>query len=141
MLLKLINAKRTIEVGVYAGYSFLLTALTIPDDGEIIAIDINRRTYEIGLPIIIRAGVGHKIKFFDPQALPVLGKLLEDGVSTFAFVDADKDNYKNYHERLIKLVKVGGILMYDNTLWGGTVAWPEEEIPEWMRTSTKHAFT
>ncbi|KAK6944861.1 Class I-like SAM-dependent O-methyltransferase, partial [Dillenia turbinata] len=142
MLLKLINAKRTIEVGVYTGYSLLVTALTIPHDGEIIAIDVNRETYEIGQPIIKKAGVGHKIKFFESPALAILDKLQEDpkneGSFDFAFVDADKDNYKNYHERLMKLVKVGGILIYDNTLWGGTVAWAEEEIPKWMRTSTKH---
>lgn len=47
----------------------------------------------------------------------------------FAFVDADKDNYWNYHERLLKLVKIGGLIIYDNTLWGGTVAWPEEDVP------------
>lgn len=52
-----------------------------------------------------------------------------EGTFDFAFVDADKENYVNYHERIIKLVKVGGLLVYDNTLWGGRVAWPEEEVP------------
>ncbi|KAK9275030.1 hypothetical protein L1049_022288 [Liquidambar formosana] len=133
ILLKLVNAKRTIEVGVFTGYSLLLTALTIPDDGKIIAMDINRKSYEIGLPIIQKAGVEHKIDFIESQALPALDKLLEnqenEGSFDFAFVDADKGNYLNYHERLMKLVKVGGIIVYDNTLWGGTVAWPEESVP------------
>nr|QTZ19638.1 caffeoyl coenzyme A ester O-methyltransferase 7 [Bixa orellana] len=137
MLLKLTNAKKTIEIGVYTGYSLLLTALTIPEDGQITAIDVNRETYEIGLPIIQNAGVEHKINFFQSEALPVLDKLLEDGENDgsfdFAFVDADKGNYWNYHERLMKLVKVGGLLVYDNTLWGGTVALPEEAVLESKR--------
>ncbi|KAI7990039.1 putative caffeoyl-CoA O-methyltransferase [Camellia lanceoleosa] len=137
MLLKLVNAKNTIEIGVFTGYSLLLTALSIPDDGKIIAIDLNQETYEIGLPVIRKAGVEHKINFIVSEALPVLDKLLEnnenEGSFDFAFVDADKVNYLNYHERLMKLVKVGGIVVYDNTLWGGSVAMPEELVPEGMK--------
>lgn len=143
MLLKLINAKKTIELGVFTGYSLLLTALTIPNDGKIIAIDMDREAYEIGLPIIKKAGVEHKIDFIESAALPVLDKLLEDGENEgsfdFAFVDADKPNYKNYHERLMKLVKVGGIVAYDNTLWGGSVVMPDDEVPE-EEVEGKHAF-
>ncbi|BAT72910.1 hypothetical protein VIGAN_01035300 [Vigna angularis var. angularis] len=121
LLLKLLNAKKTIEVGVFTGYSLLLTALTIPDDGKIIALDPDREAYEIGLPFIKKAGVEHKIDFIQSPALPVLDKLLEDDSNKdsfdFAFVDADKDNYWNYHERLLKLVKIGGLIIYDNTLW------------------------
>ncbi|OWM83202.1 probable caffeoyl-CoA O-methyltransferase At4g26220 isoform X2 [Punica granatum] len=134
MLMKLVHAKKTIEVGVFTGYSLLLTALTIPDDGHITAIDINRETFEIGFPIMQKAGVAHKINFIESQALPVLDNLLEDkeneGSFDFAFVDADKENYLSYHERLMKLVKVGGIIIYDNTLWGGAVASPESSVPE-----------
>ncbi|KAK2353309.1 putative caffeoyl-CoA O-methyltransferase [Trifolium repens] len=137
VLLKLLNAKKTIEVGVFTGYSLLLTALTIPDDGKIIAVDPDRKTYEIGLPLIKKAGVEHKIDFIESQALPILDKLLEDpsndGNFDFAYVDADKENYWNYHERLIKLIKIGGLIIYDNTLWGGTVALPEELIPSRLR--------
>ncbi|OAY27164.1 probable caffeoyl-CoA O-methyltransferase At4g26220 [Manihot esculenta] len=137
MLLQLVNAKKTIEVGVFTGYSLLLTALSIPEDGKVTAIDVNRETYEIGLPIIRRAGVEHKIDFIESEALPILDKLLKDygneGSFDFAFVDADKVNYWNYHERLLKLLKVGGIIVYDNTLWGGTVAMPEDSAPEAMK--------
>ncbi|KAL1825414.1 hypothetical protein ACET3Z_012192 [Daucus carota] len=136
MLLQLLNAKKTIEIGVFTGYSLLLTALTIPEDGEIIAVDLNLDTYEIGLPIIRKAGVEHKINFIQSEALPVLDKLLEssgnEGSFDFAYVDADKINYRNYHERLLKLLKVGGVIVYDNTLWGGSVAMPEEHVAqEW----------
>nr|XP_009791852.1 PREDICTED: probable caffeoyl-CoA O-methyltransferase At4g26220 [Nicotiana sylvestris] len=77
MLLNLINAKRTIEIGIFTRYSVLLTALIIPDDGKIITIDPDRQSYELGLPVIQKAGVEHKIDFKDSPALPVLDKLLE----------------------------------------------------------------
>ncbi|XP_004287518.1 PREDICTED: probable caffeoyl-CoA O-methyltransferase At4g26220 [Fragaria vesca subsp. vesca] len=135
MLLKLIGAKKTIEIGVFTGYSLLLTALTIPEDGKIVAIDINRETYDqIGLPVIKKAGVEHKIDFIESEAVPVLDKLLEnpenEGSFDFAYVDADKLNNWNYHERLLKLVKVGGLVVYDNTLCRGSVALPDELVPE-----------
>ncbi|MFQ6627696.1 hypothetical protein Gotur_005868 [Gossypium turneri] len=134
MLLKLINAKKTIEIGVYTGYSLLLTALSIPRDAMIIAIDPNKETYEIGLPIIQKAGVEHKINFIESQALPQKDN---EGSFDFAFVDADKENYLNYHERLLKLVKVGGLIVFDNTLWGGTVAQPEEAVSEDRKESRR----
>ncbi|KAG6718476.1 hypothetical protein I3842_04G152100 [Carya illinoinensis] len=125
MLLKLVNAKKAIEVGVYTGYSLLLNALTIPEDGK---------TFEIGLPIIKKAGVADKIHFIESEALPALDQLLQntenEGSFDFAFVDADKGNYWNYHERMMKLLKVGGVVVYDNTLWSGTVILPDELVPE-----------
>ncbi|XP_049391864.1 probable caffeoyl-CoA O-methyltransferase At4g26220 [Solanum stenotomum] len=137
MLLDMLNAKNTIELGVFTGYSLLLTALTIPDDGKILAIDPNLESYEMGLPIIQKAGVEHKIDFKHSLALPVLDKLLEEDNNKssfdFAFVDADKTNYGNYHERLMQLVKVGGLIVYDNTLWYGSVGMPEESVDKLMR--------
>ncbi|KAJ4754380.1 Caffeoyl-CoA O-methyltransferase [Rhynchospora pubera] len=130
LLLKLIGAKKTMEIGVYTGYSLLATALAIPEDGTILAMDINRENYELGLPVIEKAGVAHKIDFREGPALPVLDQLLEDpanhGSFDFIFVDADKDNYLNYHKRLIELVKVGGVIGYDNTLWNGSVVLSED---------------
>ncbi|GAB2292227.1 hypothetical protein Dimus_026476 [Dionaea muscipula] len=104
LLMKLVNAKKTIEVGVFTGYSLLATALTLPEDGKVIGIDIDRKAYEIGLPSIKKAGVEHKIDFIESPALPILDNLLQDpaneGAFDFAFVDADKTNSRNYHERL-----------------------------------------
>ncbi|CAJ1951584.1 unnamed protein product [Sphenostylis stenocarpa] len=144
LLLKLLNPKKTIEVGVFTGYSLLLTALNIPHDGKITAIDIDRKAYDIGLPVIRKAGVEHKIDFIESPALPILDKLLEDpaneGSFDFAFIDADKENYVNYHERLIKLIKIGGLLVYDNTLWGGRVSWPEEKVPPHTRSGRNAAI-
>ncbi|KAG0472221.1 hypothetical protein HPP92_016767 [Vanilla planifolia] len=130
MLLKLINAKNTMEIGVFTGYSLLATALALPDDGKILAMDINRENYELGLPLIQKAGVAHKIDFREGPALPVLDELMKDeskhGSFDFIFVDADKDNYLNYHQRIIDLVKVGGVIGYDNTLWNGAVVLPPD---------------
>ncbi|XP_050270327.1 probable caffeoyl-CoA O-methyltransferase At4g26220 isoform X2 [Quercus robur] len=137
LLLKLANAKKTIELGVFTGYSLLLTALTIPEDGKIIAIDVNRETFEIGLPVIKKAGVADKIDFIESEALPVLDQLLQnhenEGSFDFAFVDADKVNYWNYHERLMNLLKVGGLVVYDNTLRRGSVMIPDALVPEFGR--------
>ncbi|KAH6761723.1 S-adenosyl-L-methionine-dependent methyltransferases superfamily protein, partial [Perilla frutescens var. hirtella] len=142
LLLQTINAKNTIEIGVFTGYSLLLTALTIPDDGKITAIDMNRSSYEIGLPIMDKAGVKHKINFIESEALPALDQLLKDPLNKeafdFAFVDADKVNYANYHERVLELLKPGGIVVYDNTLWGGTVAVASDSVPE-SKVATRNA--
>ncbi|KAF8013041.1 hypothetical protein BT93_I1033 [Corymbia citriodora subsp. variegata] len=137
MLLKLINAKNTMEIGVYTGYSLLATALALPDDGKILAMDINRGYYELGLPVIQKAGVAHKIDFREGPALPVLDQLIQDGkhgTFDFIFVDADKDNYLNYHKRVIELVKLGGLIGYDNTLWSGSlVAPPDAQLKKHVR--------
>ncbi|RVX09517.1 putative caffeoyl-CoA O-methyltransferase [Vitis vinifera] len=142
LLLKLINAKKTIEIGVFTGYSLLLTAISIPDDGKIIAIDIDREAFELGFPIIEKASVQHKIDFIEAPGLEVLDRLLEEPNNEdsfdYVFVDADKDNYINYHEKLMKLVKIGGLILYDNTLWFGTVALPNCLVPEKMKYNRDH---
>ncbi|KAL6193111.1 hypothetical protein ACLB2K_034195 [Fragaria x ananassa] len=137
MLLKIMNAKKTLEIGVFTGYSLLTTALALPADGKIVAIDPDKEAYEVGLPFIRKAGVEHKIDFYESNAMLVLTDLVhnekKEDIFDFAFVDADKNNYIKYHELLLKLVKVGGIIAYDNTLWFGAVAEPDDEevqVPE-----------
>ncbi|KAL3649876.1 hypothetical protein CASFOL_006279 [Castilleja foliolosa] len=135
MILKLMNAKKTIEVGVFTGYSLLVTALSLPDDGKVIAIDTDKEAFETGLPYIEKAGVAHKVQFIDSNAMVAMKEFLdngEEGTFDFAFVDADKDNYINYHEVLLKLVKIGGVIAYDNTLWFGSVALADKDLSqEW----------
>ncbi|KAH1202626.1 Caffeoyl-CoA O-methyltransferase [Glycine max] len=130
MLVKLTNSKNALEIGVFTGYSLLSTALALPPDGKILALDVNREYYELGLPIIQKAGVAHKIDFREGPALPFLDEMLKDenkkGSLDFVFVDADKDNYLNYHKRVLELVKIGGLIGYDNTLWAGSVAAPPD---------------
>ncbi|XP_051121502.1 flavonoid 3',5'-methyltransferase-like [Andrographis paniculata] len=136
MLLKLMNAKKTIEVGVFTGYSLLATAIALPKDAKVVAIDPDKEAYEVGLPYIKKAGVQHKINFVNSDAMAAITNLIDDGEEgtfDFAFVDADKENYINYHEELLKLVRVGGIIAYDNTLWSGTVALDDNDLTqEWI---------
>ncbi|KAK8948926.1 putative caffeoyl-CoA O-methyltransferase [Platanthera zijinensis] len=139
IILKIMNAKRTIEVGVFTGYSLLATALALPKDAKIKAIDISRECYEIGLPFIQEAGVEDKIEFIESDAIPALDKLVEEvkeeDLYDFAFVDAEKSSYWDYHERLLKLVRVGGLICYDNTLWLGTVAHPPQpDVPGFINS-------
>jgi predicted O-methyltransferase YrrM len=128
MLIKMAGAKKTIEVGVFTGYSLLATALALPEDGKVVAIDTDRECYEVGRPFIEKAGVAHKVDFREGPGLERLDELLAEEAAEasydFAFVDADKPNYVRYHEQLLRLVRVGGTIIYDNTLWGGTVAMP-----------------
>ncbi|KAI5573625.1 hypothetical protein BDE02_10G092100 [Populus trichocarpa] len=137
MLMKIMNPKRTLEVGVFTGYSLLSTALALPKESQITAIDIDREAYEVGLPYIQKAGLENKIKFIQADAISVLNEMLNNDMQPefdFAFVDADKPNYKHYHEQLVKLVKIGGVIAYDNTLWFGLVAKEEDEVPEHLST-------
>uniref|UniRef100_A0ACD6AE46 Uncharacterized protein n=2 Tax=Avena sativa TaxID=4498 RepID=A0ACD6AE46_AVESA len=131
LLLKIMGAKNTIEVGVFTGCSVLATALAIPDDGRVVAIDVSREYFDLGLPVIKKAGVAHKVDFREGPAGPILDGLIADQHGDeagfdFAFVDADKANYGKYHDQLLRLVRVGGVLAYDNTLWGGTVGMPDD---------------
>ncbi|CAM6120746.1 unnamed protein product [Calypogeia fissa] len=134
VLLKLMNAKNTIEIGTYTGYSLLATALALPADGKIVAMDLNRDCLDLGWPYIEKAGVAHKIEFMGGPALDTLDALVKDernhGHFDFVFVDADKNNYLHYHERLLKLIRVGGVIGYDNTLWNGSVVATDEEVQE-----------
>ncbi|GAB2234926.1 hypothetical protein Droror1_Dr00004197 [Drosera rotundifolia] len=138
MLLKIMNAKRTIEIGVFTGYSLLTTALALRNDGKVLAIDPDEEAYRTGLPFIQKAGVDHKIEFVQADAKQVLQDLIakgeDEGAFDFAFVDASKEDYIDYHELLLKLIKVGGIIAYDNTLWYGSVALDESDpMKEFMR--------
>ncbi|XP_015894357.1 flavonoid 3',5'-methyltransferase isoform X3 [Ziziphus jujuba] len=143
MLLKIMNAKNTLELGVFTGYSLLATALALPADAKITAIDPDREAYEVGLPFIQKAGVQNKINFIQSDAISVLNDLIDnqgkEGTFDFAFVDANKEEYMKYHELLIKLVRIGGIIAYDNTLWFGTVALDcEDQVEVDFRESRKH---
>uniref|UniRef100_M4FFH9 Caffeoyl-CoA O-methyltransferase n=1 Tax=Brassica campestris TaxID=3711 RepID=M4FFH9_BRACM len=142
MLIKMMNAKDTLELGVFTGYSLLTTALALPEDGRvyITAIDIDKEAYELGLEFIKNAGVDHKINFIQSDGLQALDKMLNKNPRPefdFAFVDANKTNYANAYERLMKLVKIGGIIAFDNTLWFGYVAEEEEDVPEHLRVCRK----
>ncbi len=124
LLARLVDARRTIEVGVFMGYSSAWVALALPPGGQVIACDVNeeytaraRRTWQ-------EAGVADKIELRLRPAIETLDALLVDGQAgnfDFAFIDADKANYWNYYERVFELVRPGGLIVIDNVLWHGAV--------------------
>ncbi len=120
LLVRLIGARRCIEVGTYTGYSALAVALALPADGKLIACDVSDEFTQIGRPFWREAGVESKIELKLQPALTTLDELLSQpggrGGYDFAFIDADKGNYINYYEKLLLLVRRGGLIAVDNTL-------------------------
>ena len=128
-LIRLIGAKRTIEVGTFTGYSALVVAEALPADGQVVACDISDEWTAIGRPFWDRAGVASKIDLRLRPAVETLDTLIRDGEAgnfDFAFIDADKANYDAYYERCLTLLRRGGVIGIDNVLWGGRVA--NEEV-------------
>jgi predicted O-methyltransferase YrrM len=131
-LIATIRAKRTIEIGVFTGYSTLATALELPADGTILACDVSEEWTAMGREHWKLAGVDHKIDLVLAPALETLNARILAGESNsydFAFVDADKENYLGYFEACVRLVRSGGVIMFDNMLWGGAVAEKTEQAP------------
>ena len=120
LLVQLIGAKKTLEVGVFTGYSSLATALALPEDGKIIACDVNEKFTQIAHRYWQKAGVADKIDLKIAPALDTLNRLIaqgEAGSFDFAFIDADKINYLNYYEKTLELLRPGGLIAIDNVLW------------------------
>jgi predicted O-methyltransferase YrrM len=127
VLVQLIGAKKTLEVGVFTGYSSLAVALALPPDGKITACDISEEWTSIGKAFWQEAGVADKIDLHIGPAVKTLDQLIADGrqdTYDFAFIDADKANYDAYYERALTLVRPGGLIAVDNVLWHGKVIDP-----------------
>ena len=130
LLIKLLGARRTIEIGTFTGYSALTVALALPDDGRVLACDISDEYTRIGRPYWKQAGVEHKIDLVLAPALQTLDAELAAGVAgsvDFMFIDADKTGYDAYYERGLLLLRQGGLMAIDNTLWAGSVARPAKD--------------
>ncbi|AVH67071.1 SAM-dependent methyltransferase [Nostoc sp. 'Peltigera membranacea cyanobiont' 213] len=130
LLVQLIGAKKTLEVGVFTGYSSLSVALALPEDGKIIAADVSEEFTAIARRYWQEAGVADKIDLRLAPGLETLDRLLAtDQAETFdfAFIDADKENYDGYYERSLQLVRPGGLIAIDNVLWSGQVADPQNQ--------------
>ena len=130
LLVKLLGAQRAIEIGVFTGYSALSVALALPEHGHLLACDISDEYTRVGRPFWEQAGVAHKIDLHLAPALQTLDTQLaggEAGRFDFAFIDADKSSYDAYYERCLLLLRGGGLIAIDNTLWGGSVAQPAKD--------------
>ena len=124
LLVKLIGARRTLEIGVFTGYSALAVALALPEDGRIVACDVSEEWTAMARRYWEKAGVAGKIDLRLAPALETLDRLVAQGEAgrfDFAFIDADKKNYPAYFERCLTLLGAGGLIAVDNTLWSGAV--------------------
>ncbi len=124
LLIQLLGARRTLEVGVFTGYSSLSVALALPADGRIIACDVSAEFTAIARRYWAQAGVAHKIDLRLAPAMQTLDGLLAQGQAgtfDFAFIDADKENYDGYYERALQLIRPGGLIAIDNVLWHSKV--------------------
>ncbi|HIK03419.1 MAG TPA: class I SAM-dependent methyltransferase [Trichormus sp. M33_DOE_039] len=132
LLVELMRAKKTLEIGVFTGYSSLAVALSLPDDGQLIACDVSEEFTAIAKRYWQTAGVANKIDLRLAPALETLDTLLAQGHNEtfdFAFIDADKENYLNYYELTLQLIRPGGLIAIDNVLWSGKVADPQIQDP------------
>ncbi|HTW35349.1 MAG TPA: class I SAM-dependent methyltransferase [Rhizomicrobium sp.] len=127
LMAKAIGAKRCLEIGVFTGYSALSVALALPADGKLVALDISKDFTDRARPIWKDAGVEGKIDLRIGPAIASLDKMIaaHEGPFDFAFIDADKPNYDGYYERVLKLLRPGGLIAIDNVLWSGAVADPK----------------
>ena len=124
LLVRLMGAKNCLEIGVFTGYSSLAVALVLPADGHIVACDVSETWTAIARKYWQEAGVAAKIDLRIAPALATVDELIASGKAglfDFAFIDADKINYLNYYERTLTLLRSGGLIAVDNTLWGGQV--------------------
>jgi predicted O-methyltransferase YrrM len=124
LLVELIGARRCLEIGTFTGYSSTAVAMALPDDGRIVCCDVSEAWTSVARRYWDEAGVARKIDLRIAPATETLDGLLADGAEStydFAFVDADKSGYDGYYERLLRLVRPGGLIALDNTLWSGRV--------------------
>lgn len=129
LLAKLTGAVRCLEVGVFTGYSSLAVALALPDNGHIVALDVSKEFTDLARGYWEEAGMSRKIDLRLGPAIESLDAMIANGEGPFdmAFIDADKPNYDGYYERLLKLLRTGGLIALDNMLWSGAVADPSDQ--------------
>jgi predicted O-methyltransferase YrrM len=133
MLVRLLGARRCLEIGTFTGYSSLSVALALPPDGRLVCCDVSEEWTAVARRYWAEAGVADRVELRLGPALATLDGLLADGATgtfDFAFVDASKREYPDYHERVLKLLRSGGLVVYDNVLWGGAVVDPTDDDPD-----------
>jgi predicted O-methyltransferase YrrM len=132
LLATISGACRAIEIGTYTGYSALCVASALPEGGKLVCCDINEETTDIAQRYWAEAGLNDRIELRLAPALETLEELITTAAGTFdfGFVDADKSNYEAYYERLLQLMRPGGLILFDNVLWNGAVIDPDKNDPD-----------
>jgi len=125
LLVALSKPKKALEIGMFTGYSALSIAEALPDDGHLICCETNPKAIEFAQSFFERSSIGHKITPIFGEALNTI-KTIKDELD-FVFIDADKRNYLNYYEAVVPLVKSGGLIVIDNSIWQGRVLQPNED--------------
>lgn len=139
LLVRLTGAVEAIEIGTFTGYSALCIARALPENGRLMCCDINREFTAMGERYWERAGVRHKIDLRIAPAVETLAGLPAQQTFDFAFIDADKPNYRNYYDALLPRLRANGLLLVDNTLWSGEVTKTNVE-PDQINTLALQAF-
>ena len=125
LLVRLIGARRCLEIGTFTGYSSLAVALALPAEGRVVCCDVSEEYTAIARRAWASAGIAAKIELHIAPARTTLNKLRaagQRGSFDFAFIDADKESYDDYYEASLELVRQGGLIAIDNVLWNGAVA-------------------
>jgi len=132
VLAKLTSAKRYVEIGTFTGYSALSVALAMPADGRLVCLDVSKEFTDKARGYWKEAGVDGKIDLRLGPGLDALDAMIArgEGPIDLAFIDADKTNYDGYYERVLKLLRPGGVVALDNMLWSGSVADPKDTRPD-----------
>jgi O-methyltransferase len=128
-LVRVIGARRILEIGTFTGYSSTAMALALPPDGRIVCCDVSREWTDVARRAWTDAGVADRVDLRLGPALETLDQLLatgEAGSFDLAFIDADKGSYAGYYEAALRLVRSGGLIAIDNVLWSGRVADPSD---------------
>jgi predicted O-methyltransferase YrrM len=143
LLVKLLDARRCIEVGTFTGYSSLALALALPADATIVTCDIDPQTTAVARQFWREAGVAARVELRLQPGLKTLTELLAGGAEAsfdFAFIDADKTGYRAYYDKLLQLVRRGGLIAVDNTLWDGAVADPSRNDADTLALRAFNAY-
>jgi len=133
LLIRMLDARRVLEVGTFTGYSTLIMALALPEDGRIVTCDVSEDWTAVAIRYWQEAGVVHRIDLQLRPALETLRELIDAGnldLFDFAFIDADKAQYHDYYEAALRLIRPGGVIAIDNTLWGGSVVDMDKTDPD-----------
>ncbi len=132
MLVKLMGARRALEIGTFTGYSSVVIATALPEDGELVCCDDSEEWTSMARKYWQQAGLEDRINFKLGDASKTLQAMIDEGregTFDFIFIDADKQNYPLYYELSLKLLRAGGLIAVDNTLWSGDVADPGNDEP------------